>query len=195
VTRPEPGAPTWGLLAVAVGYALRVAGPVTPELMSCPTPCQDWDLGMLLRHGAESLAALREGITAGRVGLCAGPESTDVLADPAAEFRTRAVDLLGACDSTAGPYPLISVSGRCLPLNLAAGVGALEIAVHGWDISRACGPREPIPGPLASRLLEISPLLVPRDGRDPLFAAPVTVSSGRCLSDRLAAWLGRDPLA
>jgi uncharacterized protein (TIGR03086 family) len=195
VTRPELDGPAWGLLAVAVGYALRAAGPVTPELMSHPTPCQGWDVRMLLRHAAESLAALREGVCAGQVGLHAGPESAGVLDNPAAEFRTRAVALLGACDSAAGPYPLISVAGRCLPLGLAAGVGALEIAVHGWDISRACGQREPVPGPLATRLLEISPLLVPRDGRDPLFAAPVPVRPGGCLSDRLAAWLGRDPAA
>ena len=195
MTCPELGAPATGLLAAAVGYALRAAGPATPELMSCPTPCRGWDLRTLLRHGAESLAALREGITAGRVGLHAGPESAEVLADPAAEFRTRAVALLGACDGAAGRDSLISVAGRCLPLSLAAGVGALEIAVHGWDISRACGPREPIPGPLATRLLEIGPLLVPRDGRDPLFAAPVTVGPCGGLSDQLAAWLGRDPAA
>ena len=195
MTRPEVDAPAWGLLAVAVGYALRAAGPLAPELMSCPTPCQGWDLRMLLRHAAESLAALREGVCAGQVGLCAGPESAEVLDDPAAVFRTRAVALLGACDSAVGHSPLISVAGRCLPLGLAAGVGALEIAVHGWDISRACGQREPIPGPLASRLLEISPLLVPRDGRDPLFAAPVPAGPDGCLSDRLAAWLGRDPAA
>jgi uncharacterized protein (TIGR03086 family) len=178
-----------------VGYALRAAGPATPALMCRSTPCQGWDLRMLLRHAAESLAALREGITAGRVGLHAGPECPTVLADPAAEFRTRAVALLGACDGAAGRHSLISVAGRCLPLSLAAGVGALEIAVHGWDISRACGPREPIPGPLATRLLELAPLLVPRDGREPLFAAPVAVDPGEELSDRLAGWLGRDPAA
>jgi uncharacterized protein (TIGR03086 family) len=194
VTWPELGIPAPGLLTAAVGYALRAAGPVTPQLMSCPTPCQGWDLRMLLRHGAESLAALREGITAGQVCLHAGPETPEVLADPAAEFRTRAVALLGACDGAAG-HPLISVAGRCLPLGLAAGVGALEIAVHGWDISRACGCREPVPGPLATQLLEIGPLLVPREGREPLFAAPVAIDPGRGLSDRLAAWLGRDPAA
>lgn len=195
MTCPELGAPGPGLLAAAVGYALRASGPVTAGLLSGPTPCRGWDLRMLLRHGAESLAVLREGITAGQLGLHPDAESAEVLADPAAEFRTRAVALLGACHGAAGRHPLVSVSGRCLPVGLAAGVGALEIAVHGWDISRACGLREPIPGPLARWLLEISPLLVPRDGRDPLFAAPVDIGPGRGLSDRLAAWLGRDPAA
>jgi uncharacterized protein (TIGR03086 family) len=194
VTWPELGIQGPGLLAAAVGYALRAAGPVTPQLLCCPTPCQGWDLRMLLRHGAESLAALAEAITAGQVGLCAGPESAEVLADPAAEFRSRAAALLSACGGEPG-HPLISIAGRCLPLGLAAGVGALEIAVHGWDISRACGSREPIPVPLATELLELSSLLVPRDGRDPLFAAPVTVEPGSELSDQLTAWLGRDPAA
>jgi len=71
------------------------------------------------------------------------------------------------------------------------GVAALEIAVHGWDMSQACGHRRPIPQPLAAGLLTLAPLLVPETGRHPLFAAPATVPPGAGPSDRLAAFLGR----
>jgi len=74
-----------------------------------------------------------------------------------------------------------------------AATAALEVAVHGWDISRACGQRQPIPRALAIDLLAIAPVLVPRAGRHPLFAAPVAVAATASPSDRLAAFLGRSP--
>jgi hypothetical protein len=74
-----------------------------------------------------------------------------------------------------------------------AAAAALEVAVHGWDISRACGQRQPIPRALATPLLVIAPVLVPRTGRHPLFAALVTVPAMAGPSDRLAAFLGRTP--
>ncbi len=72
-------------------------------------------------------------------------------------------------------------------------MGALELAVHGWDLSRASGRREPIPGALATGLLDISPLLVPRTDRRPLFGPPVTVPPLAIPSDQLVAYLGRNP--
>jgi len=88
---------------------------------------------------------------------------------------------------------IIAIADRRLTLGLMTGVGALEMAVHGWDLSRACGHRRPIPGPLAASLLHISPLLVPRTGRAPLFGPPVTVPPMATPSDQLVAYLGRDP--
>ena len=74
-----------------------------------------------------------------------------------------------------------------------AGAAALEVAVHGWDMSRACGQRHPIPRALATGLLAIAPLLVPHVGRHPLSAAPATVPATAGPSDQLAAFLGRAP--
>ena len=77
-----------------------------------------------------------------------------------------------------------------------AATAALEVAVHGWDISRACGQRQPIPRALATGLLVIAPVLVPQTGLGhPLFAAPVTAGATADPSDPLAAFLGRTPAA
>jgi hypothetical protein len=38
--------------------------------------------------------------------------------------------------------------------------GAIEITVHGWDISVACGARRPVLPGLAAVLLPIAPLLI-----------------------------------
>jgi uncharacterized protein (TIGR03083 family) len=224
---PRPDPAQWpGLLEPAISYALVTVQAVTPELLPHPTPCQGWDVGMLLRHATESLAALQEGIDARRIGLSPGPD--DPAGDPAALFRDRAGRFLSAWTRIAqtgadradaaetGTAPagtqqtgaartetaqtgaddcpeIIAIADRQLTLGLMTGVGALEMAVHGWDLSRACGHSQPIPGPLAISLLHISPLLVPRTGRAPLFGPPVTAPPMATPSDQLVAYLGRNP--
>ena len=195
-----PAAPTaWPaegarLLEPSISYALGVALAVTPELLSRPTPCGEWDLRMLLRHACESVTAFGEGIEAGRVALDPAAEDGILAADPARAFRDRAGHLL---DAWTGPghqrRQVVEIAGCPLAASVMAAAAALEVAVHGWDISRACGQRQPIPRALAIDLLAIAPALVPRAGRQPLFAAPVTVAATAGPSDRLAAFLGRSP--
>ncbi len=184
------------LLLQAVDYALAVADAITPDLLSCPTPCQGWDLRTLLRHANESLAALLEAVGSGRVSPL--PAAEEPVADLAATFRDRAGRLAGACTRAGRRHRsdrVVVIADRSLTLNAVAGLGALEIAQHGWDISRACGVRRPIPQALATDLLAIAPLLVTESGRHPLFAPPVTPPPAAGPSDRLAAFLGRDPRA
>jgi uncharacterized protein (TIGR03086 family) len=181
------------LLEPSISYALGVALAVTPELLSRPTPCGKWDLRMLLRHACESLAAFGEGIEAGRVGLDPAAEDGDLAADPGRAFRRRAGQLLDAWTGPGRQRQVIDIAGCPLAPGAMAAAAALEIAVHGWDISRACGQRQPIPRVLAVDLLAIAPVLVPRTGRHQLFAAPITVAATAGPSDRLAAFLGRSP--
>ena len=194
------------LLERAVGYALRaVAGArsgAAPEFLCQPTPCRGWDLRMLLTHANESLAALQEGLTAGSVALI-GPApapglapSSGQAADPAAAFSDRVTRLLRVSRVSAdAPDRLIAVADRPITLGILRAVAALEIAVHGWDVSQACGQRLPIPPALATDLLELSAPLVPRAGRHPMFAPPVPVAPAASPSDRLIAFLGRHPPA
>jgi uncharacterized protein (TIGR03086 family) len=196
MTRPAPGAwPAEGarLFEPSISYALGAVVAIRPELLSRRTPCRDWDLRMLLRHASESLAAIAEGIETGRVGLDPAAEDGGLAADPAQAFRDRAGRLLDAWSSPGHQAQVIEIAGCPLAASAMAGAAALEIAVHGWDISRACGRRQPIPRALATGLLAIAPLLVPRAGRHPLFAAPVTVPATAGPSDQLAAFLGRAP--
>jgi uncharacterized protein (TIGR03086 family) len=179
------------LLEQAVNYALGSVASVTPGLLRRPTPCQGWDLGTLLRHACESLQALHEGIAGGRVRLAASPDHLRQGASTRQVFAQRAIALL---DAWSRPRRQRVLVGDC---ELAAGVlaeaGALEIAVHGWDVSRACGDERPIPAALARDLVEIAQVLVTDADRGGLFAAPVEVAATASPSDRLAAFLGRLP--
>src|SRR6266851_3739943 len=142
--------------------------------------------------GPADAAAARQRIP-GRVRPDPAAEDGDLVADPARAFRDRAGQLLDAWTSPGHQRQIIEIAGCPLAASVMAATAALEIAVHGWDISRACGQRQPIPRALATGLLVIAPVLVPRTGRHPLFAAPVTAGATAGPSDRLAAFLGRTP--
>ncbi len=157
-----------GLLTDAVRYALGNVEVVTPDLLERPTPCRGWDLRMLLRHGCESLAALEEGFASGCVSLAVADECAHA-AGPAGLFAARARSLLGSWGAGEG-RPSVAVGGWPLATDVVAAAGALEIAVHGWDVAQASGSRLPIPPSLATGLLAIAPLIVTSADRAELFA-------------------------
>jgi hypothetical protein len=76
---------------------------------------------------------------------------------------------------------------------MVAVTGAIEITVHGWDISAACGVGGPVPPGLAAALLPAAALLVTPRTRLGLFADPVHPPSPASPGDQLIAFLGRHP--
>ncbi|MDI2130755.1 maleylpyruvate isomerase family mycothiol-dependent enzyme [Yinghuangia seranimata] len=140
--------------------------------------------------GAEPYDAVRADW---RHGACPAAERS-AAADLVATFRSRSALLMGlwttVCPAAGTP---VAVVDRALPSGLLAYVGAVELAVHGWDIARACGLDRPIPRALADRLLAAAVLLVPDDDRAPQFGPVVPVPARACASDRLVAFLGRAP--
>jgi uncharacterized protein (TIGR03086 family) len=192
------------LLDRAVRYALAAAGQVTPQLLPGPTPCPDWDLGRLLVHLGDSLDALAAGLSARSVGLCSpgcgaeGPAGAPSAPDDGddgllAGLAVRAAMLLAACAEVPGGQEPVAVGDQLLTTSVVAITGAIEVAVHGWDISVSCGDREPVPSRLATELLPYAALLVPRHTRPGLFADPVLVPRRTSAGDRLVAFLGRQP--
>jgi Mycothiol maleylpyruvate isomerase N-terminal domain len=179
-----------GLLVGAISYMLGVCAPIGPAEMTLPTPCADWDLAMLLGHLCRSMADLETALRTGQLDL----------EEPA---------IVGG-----GPERFVAVGGLPMPAGLVACTGAVEIAVHGWDVSAAraragqdSAGRDsagqdragrgadvrgtPIPAGLAARMLRLSPLLVA--GREGLFAVPVEVPAQASPGDRLIGYLGRNP--
>ena len=188
-----------GLLVGAISYALGVCALAAPGEMALPTPCAAWDLGMLLAHLARSMADLETVIRTGDLDLDHPENPPDPgTGDPVELIRERAAGLLCASYCYGGPGSFVAVGGLPMPAGLVACTGAVEIAVHGWDVSAARGRVghggvQPIPAALASRMLGMCPLLVA--GREGLFAVPVEVPAQASPGDRLVGYLGRVPLS
>jgi uncharacterized protein (TIGR03086 family) len=177
------------LLCAAVEYARPTVAGIDSAALTASTPCAGWDLRMLLTHVNDSLAALYEGIDRGRIGLFP-PDSRPDEVDVVDTFGRRSWRLalacrLGPADATIGGCP---ISGDVL-----TGIGAIEIAVHGWDIARARRRPRPIPANLAEQLLGYAPVLGSAASRHRLFAPPRAVPAQAGPGDQLVAFLGRDP--
>lgn len=182
-----------GLLEQAITYAARSVLDVTPALLPCPTPCRAWNLDMLLRHASESLAALHDGTVSRHIDLVPAAPDHNQVADPAKSFRDGAARLIAALATADGRRQALDIGDVPLPAIAMECAGAIEIAVHGWDIAQACDQHRPIPDALAVSLLVIAPLLIPEAGRYPLFSPPVTPAAQASPSDQLVAYLGRTP--
>jgi uncharacterized protein (TIGR03086 family) len=179
-----------GLLERAMGYTLGSLQLVTPEVMTAPTPCRDWDLQALLHHMNDSLAALHEAVEVRHVTRTPPMNLANPVANPVSALRNRACSMLGAW-ANAGSDDMVSVAGYPLTAGLVTATGAVEVAVHGWDVARACGRPRPIPDQLAEELLPLAELLINEQDRPTRFAVPVPVPPRAAPAERLLAYLGR----
>jgi len=162
-------------------------------LLSRPTPCSEWDLRTLLEHLDEALDVITECVDTGRISLHPGDgRAGDGGTDPAATFLARAGALRHAW-RRAGQPRAITIADRSLTATVVAATLALEIAVHGWDVSQASGRARPIPPALALGLFAICPLVIDNASRQRLFASAVDVSPQASPGDVLVAFLGRTP--
>jgi uncharacterized protein (TIGR03086 family) len=187
----EGGPPSvTALLAGAITYALDACAQVASGELSRPTPCTDWDLAALLAHLAASMSDLESAIRTGHLDPDRDTGDLDG-GDPVEALRDRAANLLFSCYAHHGSDRFVLVGGLPLPAVVVACTGAVEIAVHGWDVSAARGRGSPIPPGLAVRMLGLCPLLLA--SRAGLFAPPVEVSPQLSPGDRLVAYLGRQP--
>lgn len=208
---PVPVAvPELALLERALAYTRGTLASASAADPALPTPCSDWDLTDLLLHLHESLSALEE---AGRVGrvvvdlpaparLLSAPAAKPTMAPVVRAVRQRADRLLTAWTLHAGDR-LVSVAGSPLRAGVLAAAGALETAVHGWDVAAATrpagAPRPELPAALATDLTAYLPLLVQPADRPTRFAGAVALpdqpggARGATAGAVLLAATGRDP--
>jgi uncharacterized protein (TIGR03086 family) len=177
------------LLERAIGYTRVQLQVVTPAMLCRPTPCAAWTLAELLDHMVDSLDALTEAADLGAVAL-ASPSCPPSPVDAVERLRERACSLLGAWSAVA--HDDVAVGDRAMSSSLLACAGAVEVAVHGWDVSQATGAREPVPAALARDLLTWVDLLVGEADRPGRFDHPVEGPSIGP-SSRLLRFLGREP--
>ena len=146
----------------------------------------------LLRHVRTSLSDVADVLAVRDLDRGSGPGPTPAAgSDPVAALRAGIVDFLLASTSlpTAGRW--CEVQGSPLPAEIVVHVGAIEMALHAWDIAQACRTDRPIPADLASALLWVSPPLAEAGLAGHVFAEPVAAPATAAPGDRLLALFGR----
>ena len=101
--------------------------------------------------------------------------------------------MMGAWADPRGPTA-VTIGDAGLPAGILAVAGAVEVAVHGWDVGQACGADRPIPSALAAALLGPALLFVDDGDRPHRFGPAVAVRRAAGPGERLLAHLGRQRL-
>lgn len=194
LSRPTPCA-AWDVGALlrhltdSVGLLLR--GIDTGRLDETPTGGAPTGGAGGARSGGR--AAASPGARRETLGESTGEPAGESAARLVTAFHAASERLLGAWRSGAARRDPLRVGGLPLAVDTVGAVGAIEIAVHGWDVAMACGHRRPMGDGLANDILRLARLLVGDGDRYPMFAAPLDVSPQASPSERLVAFLGRGP--
>jgi uncharacterized protein (TIGR03086 family) len=183
------------LLAAALTQTASVIKAVRPDDRARSTPCADFDVDALLRHligVAERIGDVPAGLP-----LRDGPAIVDRLPDdPAAAFVELADRALGIwADDSALSREMTVPWGR-LPGFAVAGAYVMEVTTHGWDLAQAIGYGSPLDEQLGEAALGVARMALPADAREEApFDPPVAVPDDAPVYERLAAWMGRRPVA
>ena len=177
------------VLASALDYAVTSAAGIGLADLRRPSACAGWTVADALAHLTESLRCLATSLASGAVPCPAALPAGPVTARTLRRELGRAAVSFGAAARDLRGRRSVAVDGLPLPCHQLIVVGAIEAAVHGWDVTRG-----PVPGELATRLLDELPQVVDDTTRRGVFADPVALPPGRPAGERLLAALGRDPL-
>jgi len=182
----------------AVASTAEIVKGTSASQMGAPTPCTEWDVRALLNHIIGTLW-LADGLFADHepryLMVPGGLPSADLAGDdPAAaysEASSAALAAAGAGDALTRVHvtPLGEMPGPAL-----AGFTTLDILMHGWDLAKATGQPADLDGRLAAHVLGFAEqALATQESRAARSGPPVAVGGDAPVTQRLAAFLGRQP--
>jgi uncharacterized protein (TIGR03086 family) len=182
-------------LASAAEEAARITAGVTPEQLTGPTPCPDYDTRALANH-LVAYTGLGMELRARREPHPEGLAGRDFTADPrwAAAYATQLDRSVAAWADPAAWEGDIALDGAmAMPAAAVAGMLFLELALHSWDLAAATG-QEYRADPATARLL----LTVVREQAELYrqykgFGEPVPAPAGAPDLELAVALSGRDP--
>jgi uncharacterized protein (TIGR03086 family) len=158
---------------------------VTPDQLSLPTPCDEWDVKALIEH-----------VIAGnqRVVVRAGGQVAPLPEDLGAAHRSSAE---AAQDIFAGPEALARTYE--LPIGDISGVAFIELRtsdllIHAWDLAIATGQPTDLDPELAGYVLGFMKQMMSRPGLRGMgrpYGEEQPCGDERPVADRVAAYLGR----
>lgn len=179
------------LLSRAFDQAEAVIASVTPDQLTQPTPCTEWDVRALLSHMV--LAARRNAAVAqGRSALEVQPEPiSDGEVRQAFHAAREAADRAWADD--AALIREVQVPWGRMPGAVVIGAYLTETVTHTWDLWVATGASTPLDPELGAVAAATARRAVPAERDQYPFAPVIDVPEGADGYSRLAGWMGRPP--
>lgn len=178
----------------------RIAG-IGATPWTAKTPCSEWVLRQLVNHLIGIPVVLAR--TAAGERLTPEEFSPDVMAeidrvgeDPRTSFDAEAAAALSVCAQPGALAGVCVMARGEVPTAVLAKLAASDCLVHSWDVARATGQDAAIPTDLAEFALEFMRSFVSPNARGAQFshfAPPVAVGDDASATDRLVAFLGRQP--
>jgi uncharacterized protein (TIGR03086 family) len=178
------------------------AGPlraVTPDQLTAPTPCRDYDVRALLDHLAwaavlSQRSATRTPFEHDWSSLTPAPFLDGVPVEQWAAAVPAELDT--AADAWADPAAWEGetlMGSAAMPAGVVGPMMLAEFVLHGWDLARAIGAPYEVPAELGQAVLEaVQPLT--QMGRDGGWYGPeVPVPGDAPAFDRALGLTGRDP--
>jgi uncharacterized protein (TIGR03086 family) len=166
--------------------------------LGVPTPCTGWDVRALLGHVIGTLW-LAEGLLADqepRYPMAPGGLPAADLAgeDPVAAYAGASSAALAAAATGDALTRLHLTPLGEMPGPALAGFTTLDILVHGWDLATATGQPADLDGRLAAHVLAFAEqALATPESRAGRIGPALPAAAGAPVTDRLAAFLGRQP--
>ncbi|MFF2086517.1 TIGR03086 family metal-binding protein [Nocardia sp. NPDC058176] len=201
-------ATTWrDLLTTAYQALADVVAGVADDQWDLPTPCADWTVTQVVQHAAGDQLAY-----AAALGIGTGPTYNPF--DPSGTIDGSPTALVGeAVAQTTAAWSTVTDTTPTVPTPLphgdlltpvAAGMAALDAAVHAWDIAIATGQPSPLTDDLSAQLLAAARAIHPAPGSgidaeivEPLRQwgayAPIVEGNSTGATDDLLHYLGRTP--
>ena len=183
------------LVPGAAGSVRAIARTASGAALEARTPCQEWDLGALVRHllfYAPVLAAAGR-----RADPPPGPatERDVVLDDQWPDVLATAVDGIAEAwgDPLAWSGSTTMAGSEPMPAPMIGGMVLGELVVHGWDLAMAAGVRPEFSGDvLQGADLAVADMADMGRGMG-IFGPEIMVGDGASLLDRIVARTGREP--
>lgn len=174
----------------------KIIRTVTPDQLTAPTPCAEFDVRALLNHLLFWGPSL---IGAGRKDSVPPPAAAEsdvdlVTGDWAAALETQLDELATIWRDPAAWEGVTHMGGPTeLPSAMIGGMVVGELIVHGWDLSRALGTPVSWDDDLLADVYAETAATAEQGRGMGIYGPEVSVSPDAPLIDRVLGVTGRDP--
>ena len=164
-----------------------VIGNVRADQYDDPTPCTDWAVRDVLEH----MIAVVAGMGAAAAGAARLP--FELGSDPAGQFGDASTATIAAFRSPGVLDKIVDAGPGPMPGRVLAGINLLDTATHTWDLAKATGQPTELPTGVAEAAFEASRSIISPEIRPGRFGPEVSAPGDAGPTERLVAYLGRNP--